>query len=228
VGRHDWFRNVSWNDAIEDAFLRKLARAKNKNQYLRIQASVLASRCPEVALRLLDRYFALGEHFDMAQAHVVRATAYSSANDFESAIFAYEAALKRETEYPTYRTRAHLELPFLIATQRLSQHYDRAMSLLEEHNSRRDQIDFPVDRFLRNCALALIQSEQGNEAEAREAAQRALAATSEGHSGLRYHPTLGTVVEIDPSIRARLLKLAKTSRLEAVWEFLRPRSARKP
>jgi tetratricopeptide (TPR) repeat protein len=208
MSRHDWFRNRSWSPEIEDAFFRKLSRAKSKNQYLRSQASVLASQFPKVALRLLDHYFSLGEHLDMAQAHVIRAAAHISLNDFESAILAYEAAIKRESEYPNSRTRAHVELPFLIAKQRLSQHYDRAIALLAAQKSRKDQIVFPIDRFLGNCALALIRSEQGNQAEAQEAARRALAAASELHSGLQYHPTLGLVGDIDRSVRQRLSQLA--------------------
>ncbi len=98
----DWFRNTSWDPEIENAFFKKLARARDKCQYLRIQASTLASRCPEVALRLLDKYFALGEHFDIAQAHVDRATAFLHLNQLDSAILAYEAALAREGEPSKY------------------------------------------------------------------------------------------------------------------------------
>jgi len=73
-------------------------------------------------LRLLERYFASGEHFDMAQAHVDRATAYLSLGQVDSAVLAYEAALAREATHPNVQTQAYLELPFLIATRRLSQH----------------------------------------------------------------------------------------------------------
>ena len=123
--RHEWFRNTSWNSETEAAFFKKLARARDKSQYLRIQACTLADRCPEVALRLLDQYFATGKHFGVAQAHVDRATAYRCLNQLEAAIVAYEAALDVD---PTLSTQAYVELPFLIATERLSQHYDRAIS----------------------------------------------------------------------------------------------------
>ena len=71
----DWFRNTTWNKSVERAFDEKLRRAKRKEQYLRIQACTLARSYPEVALKLLDRYFELPDDFDHAQAHVDRATA---------------------------------------------------------------------------------------------------------------------------------------------------------
>jgi tetratricopeptide (TPR) repeat protein len=201
----DWFRNTSWDPEIENAFFKKLARARDKCQYLRIQASTLASRSPDVALRLLDQYFSLGEHFDIAQAYVDRATAFLRLNQLDSAILAYEAALTREASHPNLQTQAYLELPFLVAKERLSQHYDRAMALLEAHKNR---VTFPADRFRWNCALALIRSEQGDRWAAQEAARRALAASSEGHSGFRYHPEVGLVAKIDEPLRKRLNELA--------------------
>jgi hypothetical protein len=66
----DWFRNTDWNAEIEKAFFEKLRRARDKSQYIRIQASTLASSNPEVALKLLEHYFALGDKFDYAQAYV--------------------------------------------------------------------------------------------------------------------------------------------------------------
>jgi hypothetical protein len=205
VNQHDWFRNTSWDSEIEAAFFKKLARVKDKSQHLRIQASFLASRCPDVALRLLDQYFASGEHFDMAQAHVDRATAYLCLGQWASAVLAYEAALAREASHPHSQTQACLELPFLIAKERLSQHYDRAIALLEIHKKR---LTFPVDRFRWNCAVALIRSEQGDRHAAQQSARVALVASKEAHSGFRQHPRIGLVVAMDESLRKRLTELA--------------------
>ncbi len=200
--RHEWFRNTSWNSETEAAFFKKLARARDKSQYLRIQACTLADRCPEVALRLLDQYFATGKHFGVAQAHVDRATAYRCLNQLEAAIVAYEAALDVD---PTLSTQAYVELPFLIATERLSQHYDRAISLLEAHE---DRPAWPLERFRWSCALALIRAERGDHRAAQEAARRALAALSETQSGFRYHPQLGLVRKTDESLLKQLKELA--------------------
>lgn len=101
----DWFRNTTWNDTIERTFDEKLGRARKRDQYLRIQACTLAHSHPEVALRLLDRYFALNDDFDHAQAHVDRATALLSLGRVDEALAAYEAALARESAFPNLRRR---------------------------------------------------------------------------------------------------------------------------
>jgi hypothetical protein len=64
MSRDDWFRNTAWDRQTSSLFFAKLARARDKAQYLRIQACTLARSHPEVALDLLAKYFALGEHFD--------------------------------------------------------------------------------------------------------------------------------------------------------------------
>jgi tetratricopeptide (TPR) repeat protein len=206
MSQQDWFRNTSWDVEIEAAFQKKLARARDKSQYLRIQASTLASNHPAVALRLLDQYFALGEHFDLAQAHTDRATAHLSLGQLDGAIQAYESALSREASYPKLQTQAYLDLPFLVAAERLTQHYDRALSLLETH---RDRPMFPVDHFRWNCAVALIRSDRGETPAAREAARSAIAAASKVDSGFRYHPKVGLVTNFDPTLRKQLAELAR-------------------
>jgi tetratricopeptide (TPR) repeat protein len=201
----DWFRNSSWNPHIEATFRERLDRAKNKSQYLRIQASTLAKTFPEAALQLLDEYFSLGEHFDQAQAHVDRATAYLSLNNVDAAVASFEVALAREEAFPKLGTRAYLDLPQLIAVRRLSQQYARAMEILDRHRSK---VLFHVDRYLWNGTRALILFEQGFSSEARAAAELALAAASETKSGFRYHPEVGVVKDTRDEFGARIKAIA--------------------
>ena len=190
MSREDWYRSSEWSDEIEAAFSTKLRRAREKNQYLRIQASYLSKNRPEVALRLLDQYFELGDYFDHAQAHVTRAKAYISQGRLGEAVASYEAALEREAVRPSSLTQAYIELPFFIATESLSNLYPRALELLALHTHR---LMFPVERFKWHAVHALIASATGRKADATENARSALAAAGVEHSGFRYHKGVGLV-----------------------------------
>src|SRR5712691_2136419 len=132
MSAEDWYRNSKWNCEIASRFEEKLRRARRKEQYLRIQASMISKKHPEVALTLLDRYFELPDDFDHAQAHVDRASAYLSMGRVEEAVASYEAALRREAEFPRLLTMACVDLPFLIATRKVSQRYGQALALLDQ------------------------------------------------------------------------------------------------
>ena len=149
----DWYRNTTWNEAIERAFDDKLRRARSKAQYLRIQACTLARSHPEVALRLLDRYFQLPQDIDCAQAHVDRAEALLALGRTEEAIAAYEAALAREQAFPNVLTQAYLHLPYLIATNKIGERYEQALGLLKAHEAR---LTWPVEHFRWHAVCALI------------------------------------------------------------------------
>jgi tetratricopeptide (TPR) repeat protein len=195
----DWFRNTTWNEAVERAFDEKLRRAKRKEQYLRIQACTLARSYPEVALKLLDRYFELPDDFDHAQAHVDRATALLSMDRVENAITSYEAALAREVCFPKLQTKAYLDLPYLIATRGIRAHYDRALEVLQCHVAR---LMFPVDHFRWHAARALIAADLKEAEIARRHAEQAIEAAGHEHSGFRYHPSVGLVTaEYDNVVR---------------------------
>ena len=197
----DWYRNNDWNPEIEIAFFKKLRRARDKAQYIRIQASTLASSHPEVALNLLEQYFALGNKFDYAQAYVDQATAYLAMGELEKAIDAYEAALTREAEFPNAQTQAKIELPFLIALHEIERLYDRALDLLEMAKL---ELVFPVDHFRWHAANAFINRARGHNVDALLSACEALAWAEKNHSGFRYHPTLGLVGCEYEDIQARL------------------------
>jgi tetratricopeptide (TPR) repeat protein len=197
----DWFRNTKWDDVIERAFDEKLRRARRKEQYLRIQASTLARSHPEVALKLLDRYFELQDDFDHAQAHVDRATALLALTRVNEALAAYEAALAREAVFPSLQTQAYLDLPYIVATRCIRDQYQRALELLDRHESR---LMFPVDHFRWHAAYALIAVATGEAEAVRNHAELALEAASRDHSGFRYHPSVGLVT---PQFEAVVKKL---------------------
>jgi tetratricopeptide (TPR) repeat protein len=206
VGRHDWFRNSDWNSGIEAAFFAKLGRARDKGQPSRIQAYTLAQSHPRVALRLLDQFFALGDRFDTAQAHVDRARALLGLNDAEGAIEAYEAALSAEARRPNVVTTASLDLPLLIATRKDRIRYSRALEVLETKGALR--LSFPADYFCWHAACALIVADLGRSAEARKHAQIALDAAARKNSGFRNHPRVGLVADAHKDLRRELARIA--------------------
>lgn len=199
-----WFRNKTWDASTASAFEEKLRRARRKSQYLRIQASYLAQTHPQVALGLLDRYFALGDDFDHAQAHVDRAAAYLALGLVEDAFASYEAALEREAEFPNLRTNAYLELPYQIAILGSADRYAQAMALLSNAEKR---LMFAVDHFVFHATRAIIFSAQGDLANARAEAKPALEAASRDHSGFRYHPSVGLVSDTHAKALALLRPL---------------------
>lgn len=188
----EWYRNETWNDAVERSFNERLGRARRKEQYLRIQACLLATSHPLVALQLLERYFTLPDDFDHAQAFVDRATAYVALERLPEAVDAYEAALSREAAFPNLKTQAYLDLPYLVATRQLRDRYGRALALLEEHEKR---LMFPVDLFRWHVAHALIASDLGRASVAGDHATRALEAAAQDKSVFRYHPSVGLVTK---------------------------------
>lgn len=188
----DWFRNTTWSEAVERTFNEKLQRARRKENYLRIQACTLARSHPDVALRLLDRYFSLKDDFDHAQAYVDRATVLLTLGRIDEAVESYSAALAREVVFPNLLTQAYLDLPYLIATRGIRGQYSYAKHLLEHHKAR---LMFPVDHFRWHAACALIAAETHDSVAAKAHAQRALDAAALDHSGFRYHPTIGLVTD---------------------------------
>lgn len=58
----DWYRNKKWNNRIECVFKGKLEKSGSaKVQYIKIQASYLVAKKPEVALRLIEYARAIKE-----------------------------------------------------------------------------------------------------------------------------------------------------------------------
>ena len=205
MGRDDWYRNTTWDSAVAEAFEAKFRRARDKAQYLRIQAHTLASTHPNVTLQLLDRYFALGEHFDMAQAYVDRANAYLELGDIEAAFSAYEAALVRERVFPRLITNARTDYPYLVALLRAEHRYPSALAIIHAFPQ---PSEFPAHRFKLHAAAAMILADTDRAASCRHA-REAIDAAAETHSGFRYHPKLGLVSEKHGQALIRLRELCE-------------------
>lgn len=203
MSTEDWYRNTEWTEDVATHFEEKLKKARRKEQYLRIQANVLATHHPIVALALLDRYFALPDDFDHAQAYVDRATALLSLGRIEEAIASYEAALDREASFPKLLTQAYVDLPYLIAVREVKARYDRALELLDKHQVR---LMFPVDHFKWHAARAFILAFRNDQVGAKAHAKLALEAASRDKSGFQRHPSLGLVTSRQNEVLQRLVR----------------------
>ena len=101
MSRDDWYRHTDWNAEIDADFEAHLRRARDKAQRLKIQAALLAQTRPEVALRLLERYFESGDAFFLADAYQIQAKARLALGDISRAAESYSAALSLRPSSPT-------------------------------------------------------------------------------------------------------------------------------
>ncbi len=156
----------------------KLSRARSqRDQYLVIQALTLTVRVPSATLELVDIYFdTRKDDFEDGRALLARAEAYLSMEKLPEAIQSYKDVLAREAEFPRYRTRTYLDLPYLIASRGVASEYEFALSVLADGL---DDKAFPRDVFLWRAANALIASEQGRRDDSADHAKKAIEVAGE-------------------------------------------------
>lgn len=208
----DWFRNENWNERIEADFFEKLGRARSRrDQYLAIQALTLATTQPKIALRLVSDYFDTRKNdFCDYQALIARATAFESLKDFNAAVATYKELISWQSRRSNVEAGGGLRLAYLVATEKLAEHFDFALEQLE---SVPDAALFPVAEFERHAAAALIFSEVQEPALARSHADRALKAANIRRTGLQYHQVVGLVSSKHRKVVRAIRKLATNKAL---------------
>jgi tetratricopeptide (TPR) repeat protein len=212
MARDDWFRNEHWSREIEAHFFEKLRRARDKAQYLKIQAGYLAEDEPRTALRLLEHFFDLKrDGFFLGDAHEIAAKSYLALGLTDQALISFKLALQREREFPNHKTNAWHEFVLLIADKRIKAEYDEVLRVLDEQ---REGLVFPALAFAWYSASALIRAEKGDLSTARVHASKALEAAAKQHSGFRYHARVGLVGSRYDPIRKRLQGLIEPTILE--------------
>lgn len=184
----DWFRNEDWNPQIEKVFCERQRRARDKAQYLKLQAFHLVHRHPEAALSLLDKFFELKQDAFLADALVIASRAYLALNDLDRAVKFLKAAIERERAFPNHRTTAWHDFAVLVVVRKIESEYDEVLRVLGEN---RKGLIFPVLVLIWHGAYAVIMASRGEKSTASAHARQALGAASLEHSGLRYHPGIG-------------------------------------
>jgi hypothetical protein len=201
----DWFRKRTWTESDEADFWQRLkrARAHNKAQYLRIQASHLAgvgsAELRQVALRLLTLLILeFPSRLELSCAFAQRGDIHRRGERISEALADYRSAIEQERAFPNAKTMAWLRFGSLIALLRMRLLYDEALTVLRERES---DAMFPVDLFVLHAVRSLIAEDRGAIEDAERLAKLAIAFATKVHSGLRYHPKLGLVESEGCTIR---------------------------
>lgn len=206
MSRNDWYRQTSWSAANQEAFFAKLGRARNKAQYLRIQALYLQEAHPKQALQLLDEYFEVAdEEIDLALAWAQRAECQIALGLGQQALQSFRECFRREQAFMGQRTNGYLSFGLWVARNRRGELYDEVLAAF---TARERWPLFPDTLYRFNAVLALIANDCGNTKTAAAYARLALEAASATDSGLPQHPDLGLVQHRLDDVEARLRDLA--------------------
>lgn len=213
MSRDEWYRRSTWTERDREEFNARLKRSRSsKAQYLRIQAFHLAeAHHHSAAIELLDRIFAdFPERTEMACAHQQKAECLARLGQDDAAVEEFRAALQTERSFPNRRTSAWLDFGCFIVEKRRTELYGEVECVLNEFSAAW-HLPLPVERYRYLGILAYVAAEKGMMAEARDFAREALAEAAKQHSGLRYHPKLGLVENVDSQFARGLAALAAES-----------------
>jgi hypothetical protein len=199
----DWFRKTTWSPQNEADFERPWKRCRtdwNRFQYLSIQAGHLIAANPPLyadGLKLLERALTqFHQPVGIANALGLKARCVHALDAFDAAVPIYRQALEFEKSYPQARTRLWVEFPWEIVKARKHDLFEEALRWLDFPQA--TDVVFPIDRFQKATALAMIAKYRGDLGSAKVQAEEAFRAAGMSHSPFPNHKKIGLVVHIEP------------------------------
>lgn len=204
----DWYRRTTWTEVDQNEFATKLKRARDKPQYLRIQALHLSEAgLYSAAISLLHQIVKeFPDASQITQVYLQLAHAYAKTDKPDLALQQFKLTLESQRKHPSWQTSVWLDYPTYVIENKMFTEYGNARSILSEFYSS-SSLSFPIERYRYFACLALLDENDGKLDSARQNASHAMAACDEKHSGFRYHPTVGLVGQKCDSLSSRLLHL---------------------
>jgi tetratricopeptide (TPR) repeat protein len=228
MGREDWYRRKSWSAQDREDFLARLKRSRgayNKAQYTRIQAVELFStknaELVRPALDLLDMLISEWpeETSQIASAYQHRAECLLALNRIEEAVNDFRMAFEWQRKMPGWKTDAHLDFAWMVATRRLTDLFDESLAVLDEFGGHEI---FPIQKYRSAAACALIADQRGDSEKAAGFARIALEEAKKTHTGFRYHPSLCLVgTPPDEQTHEQIKVLARDVQPSGLMSFIR-------
>ena len=164
----DWFRSRTWSKEIEAHFEAKLARSRDKSQYLKIQGYELLASEPVIAARLLERCAEIDDHW-RADALLHLGQARLHLGDIGGALQALDAAVEQEERVTWARTGARTDRALIVAFYGIRERFDEVLPYLTAAN-----VDHELAMVEELAAEAMILAEVGDRHRAGLVAREAL------------------------------------------------------
>jgi tetratricopeptide (TPR) repeat protein len=163
----------------------------------------------DAAIDLLDRMLQdFPEGIELAQAHLQKAESLAALGHAEQAVQEFRGALQCERNLPNVRTHAWLTFGWFVIERQMDRLYEEVSCAMDEFHDVAGET-FPALQY-RYCVLRTVIAEaKGDNTTAAEFANKALTEAARGHSGFRYHPTLGLVGAEHDRFEQKLNALAR-------------------
>lgn len=208
MSNDDWFRGAAWDADAKQLFRKKLARARDqKAYYLRTKASAISGDHPSDALALYDEYIAADdEHY--SRGNYAKSMVCLGLGDIDKALEFLDCAMGKSGM--DMNSPAVLEFAFLVGLHKRSQHYQRALAVMQALDDlAQSSAGHPFPRnFAGSAGAAFILYELDQKDGAKHQAETALRLALAKEGPMPNHPQMGKVPKLPQEWMNRLIIIA--------------------